>query len=199
MSNIVEYKKGRPKGSGNNKTYKWKVLLFDNESKSFTEGKYFSVNHINKELNLNLNSDYVRRIMTHYRADENMRNKNNSFLARYGHIKIEKINEPNTEPDMTEPDKPVFKKTEDIKEYKKQYRQSDKGKKCNRIGQWKKYALICDNYDELYDKYINTKNCEECNIELCEGVKGNGRCLDHDHNTGIIRNILCMNCNKKRR
>lgn len=94
MSNNVEYKKGRPKGSGNNKTYKWKVILFDNESKSFKEGKYFSVSHINKELNLNLNSDYVRRIMTHYRADEKMRNKENSFLARYGHIKIEKIIEP---------------------------------------------------------------------------------------------------------
>jgi hypothetical protein len=31
--------------------------------------------------------------MTHYRADPNMRNKENSFLARYGHIKINKIYE----------------------------------------------------------------------------------------------------------
>ena len=85
---------GRPKGTPNNKTYKWKVILFDNETKSFKEGKYYSVNHINQELNLNLNSDYVRRIMTKYRADPNMRNKENSFLARYGHIQIQKIYEP---------------------------------------------------------------------------------------------------------
>lgn len=101
MDNIVENsvlektkgKGGRPKGSGNNSTYKWKVVLFDNETKTFKEGKYFSVPHLNKELNLNLNADYVRRIMTKYRADKTMRNKENSFLARYGHIQIEKIYE----------------------------------------------------------------------------------------------------------
>lgn len=94
MDNLVEYKKGRPKGSGNKSSYKWKIVIFDNDTKTFKEGKFYSVNHINKELNLKLNSDYVRRIMTHYRADKTMRNKDNSFLARYGHIKIEKINEP---------------------------------------------------------------------------------------------------------
>lgn len=99
MNNIVEKNPkgaGRPKGTPNNKTYKWKVVIFDNETKSFKEGKYHSVNHINQELNLNkpLNADYVRRIMTKYRADTKMRNKENSFLARYGHIQIEKINEP---------------------------------------------------------------------------------------------------------
>jgi hypothetical protein len=87
---------GRPNGTQNKKTYKWKVIIFDNSTKSFKEGKYTSVNHINQELNLNLNSDYVRRIMTKYRADPNMRNKENSFLARYGHIQIEKIYEPIT-------------------------------------------------------------------------------------------------------
>tara|TARA_R110000765_G_scaffold320967_1_gene412905 strand:+ start:98 stop:382 length:285 start_codon:yes stop_codon:yes gene_type:complete len=91
---IVEKKAGRPKGTSNNKTYKWKVILFDDKTKLFKEGKYTSVNHINQELNLNLNADYVRRIMTKYRADPNMRNGENSFLARYGHIQIEKIYEP---------------------------------------------------------------------------------------------------------
>ena len=98
MDNIVEKTKGagRPKGSANVKAYKWKVTLFDDKTKTFKEGKYTSVNHINQELNLNkpLNSDYVRRIMTKYRADPNMRNKENSFLARYGHIQIQKIYEP---------------------------------------------------------------------------------------------------------
>lgn len=104
MINIVENsllekgKSGRPKGSANIKAYKWKVTLFDNETKSFKEGKYISVGDINKDRNLNLekplNSDYVKRIMTKYRADPNMRNKQNSFLARWGHIQIEKIYEP---------------------------------------------------------------------------------------------------------
>ena len=95
MNNLVENNPvGRPRGTKNDKVYKWKVILFNNETKSFREGKYTSVNHINKELNLNLNSDYVKRIMTKYRADPNMRNKENSFLARYGHIQIQKIYEP---------------------------------------------------------------------------------------------------------
>jgi len=94
MDNLVEKKpRGRPAGSVNTSYYKWKVILFDNDTKRFVEGKYTSVNNINKELNLNLNADYVRRIMTKYRADPNMRNGENSFLARYGHIQIEKIHE----------------------------------------------------------------------------------------------------------
>ena len=83
---IVEKKAGRPKGTSNNKTYKWKVILFDDKTKLFKEGKYTSVNHINQELNL--------KLITKYRADPNMRNGENSFLARYGHIQIEKIYEP---------------------------------------------------------------------------------------------------------
>lgn len=108
MDNIVENSllekekgtPGRKKGTTYNKTYKWKVVIFNKETHSFKEGKYFSVNHINQELsqelNLNkpLNSDYVRRIMTKYRADKSMKYGEKSFLARYGHIHIEKINEP---------------------------------------------------------------------------------------------------------
>lgn len=54
-------------------------------------GKFSSIKELNDEWGMKLNSDYVKRIMTRYRADENMRNKENSFLARYGHINIEKI------------------------------------------------------------------------------------------------------------
>jgi hypothetical protein len=87
-------KRGRQKGQTTYKTYKWKVTLFDKQTNQFKEGKYFSVNDINKKLGLELNSDYVRRIMTHYRVDENMKRKGSSFIARYGHLKIEKIDEP---------------------------------------------------------------------------------------------------------
>ncbi len=85
--------RGRPAGSTTSKVYRWEVRIFDKETNTFKEGKCCSVKDINEKFALNLNNDYVKRIMTKYRADMSMRNKENSFLARYGHIQINKINE----------------------------------------------------------------------------------------------------------
>ena len=97
MDIIIENKiitnKGRKKGSGNCSFYKWEVVLFDKTNNTFKEGKFCSINDLNRDWELKLNSDYVKRIITRYRADLTQRNKENSFLARYGHIKITKIHE----------------------------------------------------------------------------------------------------------
>jgi len=85
--------KGKPKGTTNNKTLKWKITIFDKNTNQMKEGKYTTIKKLNEDLGLKLNGDYVKRIMTHYRADEKMRNGENSFLARWGHIKINRINE----------------------------------------------------------------------------------------------------------
>jgi hypothetical protein len=89
-----------------------------------------------------------------------------------------------------------IKNKEKIKEYKK----TEKGIKCSHIGDWKIKGLI-GNYDEIYDRYFNCNNCEECNCEF--SIKGDGvgrwKCMDHDHITGLFRNVLCNTCNIKRR
>ena len=78
----------------------------------------------------------------------------------------------------------------------KEYRETEKGKKIKSISKWKSRGVISDNFDELYDKYINTKKCENCDIEFIDGdVSMNKRCLDHDHLTGQFRNVLCNTCN----
>lgn len=87
-----------------------------------------------------------------------------------------------------------------IKEKLKIYHQTENGIKVRRIQTWRRIGVICEDFDSLYEKYINTSNCEECNIELISGINGaNKKCLDHDHETGLFRNILCHICNLKRK
>jgi hypothetical protein len=88
---------------------------------------------------------------------------------------------------------------EQQKEYDKEYRQTEVGKKSHRISRWKRWGVKHEDFNALYEYYLNCKNCEECNIELQEGNFGNNkRCLDHDHQTGLFRNVLCNSCNVKR-
>ena len=80
--------------------------------------------------------------------------------------------------------------------YQKEYRKTEAGKKASRITTWKSRGVVCDDWDALYNKYINCKNCEKCKCELVEGSgSGNNKHLDHDHTTGLFRNILCGKCN----
>lgn len=83
------------------------------------------------------------------------------------------------------------------KEYLKEWNKSEMGRKSNRIYKWKSRGLICEDYDKLYEYYLSIKECENCGIELNNGTNTT-KCLDHDHNTGLFRNILCDYCNKVR-
>ena len=81
-------------------------------------------------------------------------------------------------------------------EYRKEYDKTAQGKKVCRISKWKQNGVISDDYNKLYDKYINTNECELCNIPITEGQGIIGKKhLDHDHETGEFRNILCGYCN----
>ena len=74
----------------------------------------------------------------------------------------------------------------------KEYRQTDIFIKSRLISDWKRRGVICNSFDELYDKYLNSSKCDLCNSHFENSFY---KCLDHDHNTGEFRNVLCRTCN----
>jgi len=62
------------------------------------------------------------------------------------------------------------------------------------IYNWKRYGIISDDFDKLYNYHINISNCEICKVSFNKEIK-NQRCLDHDHKTGLYRKTLCRSCN----
>ena len=68
-----------------------------------------------------------------------------------------------------------------------------KRSKYDTIKNWKSRGVIYNDFDELYYTYIRTLNCCACNKEFKNSFD---RCLDHNHETGLFRAIVCQNCNK---
>jgi len=72
-------------------------------------------------------------------------------------------------------------------------RETDKGKKNNRMCNWRNKG-VNDVNNELYEYYLNCNECEVCGKEF-ENTKN--KILDHDHETGKFRYILCRECNNR--
>ena len=79
------------------------------------------------------------------------------------------------------------------KEWSQNYAKTYRGKKSYRINKWKHRGLIAINYELIYDRWYYSSHCENCK---CEYTTKNKKCMDHNHDTGLFRNILCNNCNK---
>tara|TARA_R110000787_G_C13122428_1_gene414997 strand:- start:118 stop:534 length:417 start_codon:yes stop_codon:yes gene_type:complete len=93
-----------------------------------------------------------------------------------------------------------LKNKEKVAQQKKEYHQSPEGKKSLRISRWRQRGVMCDDWDALYQKYLDTHLCELCSCPLTEDTISTSttRCLDHCHDSGLFRNVLCWGCNVRR-
>ena len=62
-------------------------------------------------------------------------------------------------------------------------------------GSWKKNGLNMDNFEHIYQEYIHTTHCQLCNKQF-ENTRE--RQMEHDHQTGKFRNIVCNSCNRRK-
>ena len=67
-----------------------------------------------------------------------------------------------------------------------------KDHKSSKKKYWKWVGVNMDNFDEFYNRYIHSSQCELCN-KIYD--KNSNRCLDHCHTTGKFRNVVCRTCN----
>ena len=69
---------------------------------------------------------------------------------------------------------------------------TNKKHKTSTIYNWKRNGLIYHDFDNLYETYIKTMECTHCKKEF-KNTKD--RHLDHCHETGLFRKIVCQGCN----
>tara|TARA_R110002012_G_scaffold127258_2_gene279508 strand:+ start:1986 stop:2459 length:474 start_codon:yes stop_codon:yes gene_type:complete len=93
--------------------------------------------------------------------------------------------------DKQEYDKEYYLKNKD-KRLKKnnEYYKTPEGIKSHKIGRWKSNGLI-DNYEKVYQIYLDTNNCMKCQVE----ISGRNKHMDHCHETKLYRAVLCNSCN----
>ena len=90
-----------------------------------------------------------------------------------------------------------YKDPEKKKAHNKAYQKTYNGRKSYRIFNWKNAGIIFDDFEWLYDFYINCRKCEYCEKDF---INGKDRHLDHNHNITYdnnVRGILCRTCNTK--
>ena len=84
---------GRKLGGKNTSAYKWRISVYDKQSNTMKTGRYFCLNDMKEDLGVNWTNDIIRRLHSRTNVDMTKKMGDKSFLSKYGHIHLEKINE----------------------------------------------------------------------------------------------------------
>ncbi len=135
------------------------------------------------------------------------REKNPEYMKKYREAnkeKIKKYRKENREKIKAHSKKYYEENKEKEKLRKKKWREENPETyhKCNTISKWKRRGLIVDDEDEyegIYYLVMSTENCENCECILTDNKPktSTSRVMDHDHETGLFRAVLCRSCNSK--
>ena len=82
----------------------------------------------------------------------------------------------------------------------KVWRQTDRGKFIRNRNHWiaSEVREPLEGWENYWETFKTKTHCELCNVEfdLKNGATSKkGRCLDHHHHSGYIRNVVCRTCN----
>jgi hypothetical protein len=70
---------------------------------------------------------------------------------------------------------------------------SNQCRTCTRISnRASRYGISFEEATRLGDETA----CHICGVELTADMTATGRTVDHDHDTGEVRGVLCHNCNR---
>ena len=87
------------------------------------------------------------------------------------------------------------KNREHINKYQLERLEKKENKMKQMIYVWKRAGIISDDWNSIFNIWYEATECWCCNKFFEKGDK----CLDHDHETGEPRAILCRVCNWKDR
>ena len=92
-----------------------------------------------------------------------------------------------------------YRGTESFKRIRAKYKSTDKYKQYVKLHKYKRNNLKCTvkGYGLSYEKYLQTIAAQNGRCAACGGTnKENKRLhIDHSHDTGLFRGLLCFNCN----